>query len=489
MKQTIVLLLLVSILFSCNKEEKGEILIKGTNSTKKNQKVYLIKARQSQGPSDYYNALDSTVVNEQGKYTFKTTIRGGDFYQLRDRNEYMLWVNDLYLRPGDSLKITETELSASDSVTEKINHFASRLKEKFPLAKTIHWIREKPGTFRNKIEKHYKKRQSFTREYFKDMQIDEKVMKRFLKENELKKINEKLDYLEQHNNYTYGQWYPLPLDSMTFEKPVMEVIKDTNWYFLNSYMQCVKKYTSAKYYSHFFNPLDGKSDTRALKTKKAIIDTLYEGFVKDIALGTLSADFWKYLLSMQDNFYETAKNIQKYFKQVKSRDQFFDLYRKTLSGYQRIKHGKPAPNFTLCDTSGQEVSLSDFQGNYVYITFWGTWLKPFVSDLDSYRSLLEEFKDNPDITMLFVALQPDNKNGVKAWKYFLNQYPFKGKHLIARGRLSNPEINSYLIKSPPAHVLVNPDGKIITPRAPGPEKAKKTIYNLFDQRVKISVAR
>jgi cytochrome oxidase Cu insertion factor (SCO1/SenC/PrrC family) len=35
--------------------------------------------------------------------------------------------------------------------------------------------------------------------------------------------------------------------------------------------------------------------------------------------------------------------------------------------------GRPAPDFTLPDLEGNEVSLSDFEGKVVLVNFWATW--------------------------------------------------------------------------------------------------------------------
>src|SRR6185437_8737792 len=38
--------------------------------------------------------------------------------------------------------------------------------------------------------------------------------------------------------------------------------------------------------------------------------------------------------------------------------------------------GKMAPNFTLKDTTGKNVSLSDYKGKAVVVDFWATWCAP-----------------------------------------------------------------------------------------------------------------
>ena len=52
----------------------------------------------------------------------------------------------------------------------------------------------------------------------------------------------------------------------------------------------------------------------------------------------------------------------------------------------------PAPDFTLKDYSGREVSLSSLRGNVVLVNFWATWCKTCVVEMPSMERLVERMK-------------------------------------------------------------------------------------------------
>ncbi len=480
-----IIVILILFLSACKREKKGDIFIEGIHPTVKNEVVYLVDAEQSQGYNAFYKALDSAFADKDGRYVFKTEVRGNGFYQIRDQQQNMLWINDIYLRPGDSVELTETNISTSSGNITAVNRFPATLQKAFP-HENYKWITEQPSEFKKIAANRYKAISDFTSRYFDTLDVDEKVVECFKMQNRLSHINLKLDYLEHHNLYAYGQWFPMPLDSMAFKKGISHVLADTSWFFLNEYMECVQKYTTAKYHTHFFNPLDANADTRVMLTKKAIIDTMFTGIRRDIALATIANNFWKYLPAMQEEFYKDGEEILQYFDKVKTGPQFFDYYEDLFNDYLRIKPGSQAPVFALPDSTGNELTLNTFYGNYVYITFWNTMNRPFVSNLEAYRELEEALGFYDNVVLLYVALQPDDEDAIRAWKYFINTYPFGGRHLVARGGMGNSEVQPYMIEAMPASVLIRPDGRIITPRAPGPDDLPETLLKLMGRNITIS---
>lgn len=69
-----------------------------------------------------------------------------------------------------------------------------------------------------------------------------------------------------------------------------------------------------------------------------------------------------------------------------------------------IAIGNPAPDFTLKDLDGKQVSLSDYHGKIVLINFWTTWCKfcdvemPDLDDID---------KENDDLVILAVDVMEE----------------------------------------------------------------------------------
>ena len=61
--------------------------------------------------------------------------------------------------------------------------------------------------------------------------------------------------------------------------------------------------------------------------------------------------------------------------------------------YQHALIEKPAPDFTLRDLKGNQVSLSDFRGQPVVLNFWATWCSPCRVEIPHLEALYTKYKD------------------------------------------------------------------------------------------------
>ncbi|MDY0290770.1 MAG: TlpA disulfide reductase family protein [Desulfuromonadaceae bacterium] len=82
----------------------------------------------------------------------------------------------------------------------------------------------------------------------------------------------------------------------------------------------------------------------------------------------------------------------------------------------RVNMGTVAPNFTLENMQGEEVTLSDLQGKVVLVNFWATWCPPCRQEMPSMESLYRHLKDQ-GFEMLAINVE---KNGPEAVSSFLS---------------------------------------------------------------------
>lgn len=85
-----------------------------------------------------------------------------------------------------------------------------------------------------------------------------------------------------------------------------------------------------------------------------------------------------------------------------------------------VEVGKKAPQFTLKNQNGEDVSLSDYEGQYVVLYFYPRALTPgCTTQACAIRDYAKEFKKSNTVVL---GLSPDNVDLVKKFdtKYDLN---------------------------------------------------------------------
>jgi thiol-disulfide isomerase/thioredoxin len=79
--------------------------------------------------------------------------------------------------------------------------------------------------------------------------------------------------------------------------------------------------------------------------------------------------------------------------------------------------GVKAPLFTQTDTSGNQLSLSDFigKGKYIFLDFWASWCGPCREENPALRSIYNDFK-NKGFTIIGISLDRSKQRWISAIK-------------------------------------------------------------------------
>ncbi|MBZ4190160.1 peroxiredoxin family protein [Niabella beijingensis] len=133
-------------------------------------------------------------------------------------------------------------------------------------------------------------------------------------------------------------------------------------------------------------------------------------------------------------------------------------FEKRLLVAKKVSGGAAAPGFSQADTSGKQVALADFKGNYLLLEFWASWCIPCRLSNPSLVALFNRFREK-GFTILSVSL--DKQEGKQKWIDAIRKDGLNWTHISSLDGFDNPVAKLYDVHEIPQNFLIGPDGKII----------------------------
>ncbi|MFC3197134.1 TlpA family protein disulfide reductase [Parapedobacter deserti] len=155
------------------------------------------------------------------------------------------------------------------------------------------------------------------------------------------------------------------------------------------------------------------------------------------------------------------------------------LAAKVKAKYQQLEgmlEGSPAPAVVLYDTSGSKVSLSELNGQYLYLDFWATWCGPCIQEIPALEALQHDYQGR---NIAFVSISVDKEADRQKWKDFVASQQLKGIQVWADATNSRKFTEAFNIRQIPRFVLLDPAGNIVDANAARP--SDKRIRQLLDK--------
>lgn len=154
-------------------------------------------------------------------------------------------------------------------------------------------------------------------------------------------------------------------------------------------------------------------------------------------------------------------------------NEFVVNLRESIKVRENTAEGKMFTDFTVSDSDGKSVSLSDYvgKGKYVLVDFWASWCNPCKEEIPNIRAVYDKYRSKGlDVLSVAVWDNPEStRDTAKVYGVKWNQ--------IVNAQSVPTEI--YGIEGIPHIILFGPDGTILKRDLRG-EDIEKTVAEYLD---------
>jgi peroxiredoxin len=166
----------------------------------------------------------------------------------------------------------------------------------------------------------------------------------------------------------------------------------------------------------------------------------------------------------------TSDVIQTFLDAVPQDLRTLPIYKELVNEVRaaNLKVGSEAPDISGLTPDGEEVTLSDFKGKYVFIDFWASWCAPCLLEMDNVKAVYQKYHEKG---FEIVGLSFDR--GRQPWINAIVDHKLNWIHLSDLKYWNSEASVVYGISSIPANILLDGNGIIVATDLRGEELLRK----------------
>ncbi len=156
------------------------------------------------------------------------------------------------------------------------------------------------------------------------------------------------------------------------------------------------------------------------------------------------------------------------------------LEKKKMKWYKiaQIDAGQLAPDFRLPDMNGNYHQLNTFKGKVVLVTLWASWCGPCKTQMPAVKEIYDKYKTSNMLEVISIATK--DEKGKESRAKFIAENNLEWKQLEDEDDFIH---NQYQVGTIPRFILIDKEGKFLTPDAPFPTANKKALISMIDEAI------
>ena len=456
------LLTIAIVLFSCTPEpvQKPTSKLSGNITDLSNQTLFLVSKTDT----------DTIKLDSIGNFNFEKKLATPTYYKLYSGRKNI----SLYLTNNSDLSFTTSKSGFSKDVVFEGKGAEENilLNDKALLTDNKEYIYSlyplSPDEFIVKSDSTMQLLLNASNGYAKLEEIDSTFLITFNADIRYGQLLEWSMYKPYHNYLTNNEATLPEQTNQVIESAVVDNEAFTNSEKYINFMgeQLHKEYKSLE------STVDSNEDNYDLpKYLRWINSRLNSNKVKNaIYYNSIRSEITYSSEADRDNIYSTYSELNTDTVYQKKIDVVY-------ASFEKLRSGKPAPQWSYPDINGKEYALADFKGKYVYIDVWATWCGPCKAEIPELARLVKDYK-NKDI--VFVSVSIDDNKG--AWKKMLEKENFDWIQIHASKAWKSKIVSENGIRGIPRFMMVDKEGNIVDVNAPQP--SSEEIRPLIDELLK-----